>query len=187
MVIRKENAATGALLAGARFQITRVSSGNDSGLHGTVIGEWFTNHSGILVIAGLDPGFYIVEETQAPPNFTLSANTRQHVFMRPDDTSVVSVTFSNLPFSGLLVTLRDSVTSEPIQNGEFRITSSAGAVLGTGNGHFWTNLQGEILIPNVTPDSYVITQITVPPQYIISLVQSTQTIRMCAQIGCDKK
>jgi len=178
LVIRKENAVTGELLAGARFSVTRVSSGNDSGLHGTVIGEWTTNHSGILVIAGLDPGFYVIEETQAPPSFTLSANTRQHVFMRPDDTSVVSVTFSNMPFSGLLVTLRCSVTNAPIQNGEFRITNSAGAVLGTDNGHFWTNLQGEILIPNVTPDSYVITQVTVPPQFVINLVQSTQTIRV---------
>ena len=178
LVIRKENAVTGELLAGARFQITRVSSGSDSGLHGTIIGEWFTDHSGLLVIAGLDPGFYVVEETQAPPNFTLSANTRQHVFMRPDDTSVVSVTFSNLPFSGLLITLRCSVTSAPIQNGEFRVTNSAGAVVGTDNGIFWSNLQGEILIPNIAPDSYIITQVTVPPQYVINLVQSTQTIRV---------
>ena len=178
LVIRKENAVTGKLLAGARFSVTRVSSGDDSGLHGTVIGEWTTNHSGILVIAGLDPGFYIIEETQSPPNFTLAANTRQHVFMRPDDTSVVSVTFSNMPFSGLLITLRCSVTGAPIPRGEFRVTNSSGAVLGTDNGHFWTNLQGEIQIPNVTPDSYVITQVTVPPEFVIDLVQSTQTIRV---------
>ena len=178
LVIRKENAVTGELLAGARFSVTRVSSGDDSGLHGTVIGEWTTNHSGILVIAGLDPGFYIVEETQSPPNFTLSANTRQHVFMRPDDTSVVSVTFSNLPYSSLLVTLRCSVTSAPIPNGEFRITTSDGAVVGTNNGVFWTNLQGEILIPNVRPDSYIITQVTVPNTHVIILTQSTQTIRV---------
>jgi len=178
LVIRKENAVTGELLAGARFSVTRVSSGDDSGLHGTVIGEWTTNHSGILVIAGLDPGFYVIEETQSPPNFTLSANTRQHVFMRPDDTSVVSVTFSNMPFSGLLITLRCSVTSAPIQNGEFRVTTSDGAVVGTDNGIFWTNLQGEILIPNVRPDSYVITQVTVPDTHVINLTQSTQTIRV---------
>ena len=166
------------MLAGARFSVTRISSGDDSGMHGTVIGEWTTNHSGILVIAGLDPGFYIVEETQAPTNFTLSANTRQHVFMRPDDTSVVSVTFSNLPYASLLVTLRCSVTSAPIPNGEFRVTTSDGAVVGTNNGIFWTNLQGEILIPNVRPDSYVITQVTVPSTHVINLVQSTQTIRV---------
>ena len=178
LVIRKENAVTGELLAGARFSVTRVSSGNDSGLHGTVIGEWTTGHSGILVIAGLDPGFFVVEELIPPNNFTLSSNTRQHVFMRPDDTSVVSVTFSNMPFSGLLITLRCSVTGAPIPNGEFRVTNSAGAVVGTDNGHFWTSLQGEILIPNVTPDSYIITQVTVPSTHVINLVQSTQTIRV---------
>jgi len=178
LVIRKENAITGELLAGARFSLTRVSSGDDSGLHGTVIGEWQTGHSGILVIAGLDPGFYVIEETQSPPFFTLAAHTRQQVFMRPDDTSVVSVTFSNMPYSSLLVTLRCSVTSAPIQNGEFRVTTSDGAVVGTNNGIFWTNLQGEILIPNVRPDSYVITQVSVPDTHVIILTQSTQTIRV---------
>ena len=116
LVIRKENAITGELLAGARFSLTRVSSGNDSGLHGTTIGEWTTNSSGILVISGLDPGFFVIEEQVAPRYFTLSANTRQHVFMRPDDTSIVSVTFSNMPYSGMLITLRCSVTGTPIQN-----------------------------------------------------------------------
>jgi len=176
LVIRKEDATTGQLLAGARFGLTRVSSGNDSGLHGTVIGEFTTNSSGIIVIAGLDPGFYVIEELIPPTNFTLSANTRQHVFMRPDDTSVVSVTFANLPYGSLLITLRCSVTSAPIPNGEFRVTTSSGAVVGTNNGIFWTNLQGEILIPNVRPDSFVITQVSVPPQFTINLVQSTQTI-----------
>ena len=111
-------------MAGARFSVTRVSSGNDSGLHGTVVGEFDTNSSGIIVIAGLDPGFYIVEELIPPRNFTLDTNTRQHVFMRPDNTSVVSVTFSNLPYASLLVTLRDALTALPLADGEFRISAT---------------------------------------------------------------
>jgi len=178
LIIRKENAITGQLLQGATFSVTQISSGNDSGLAGTIIGYFTTNHSGIIVIAGLDPGYFLVEETIPPDNFTLSTNNRQHAFLRPDGTSIVEMTFSNLPYSSLIITLRCSVTSAPIPNGEFRITNSAGAVVGTDNGHFWTNLQGEILIPNVIPDSYVITQVTVPPQFVIQLVQSTQTIRV---------
>ncbi|MCL2853161.1 MAG: prealbumin-like fold domain-containing protein, partial [Defluviitaleaceae bacterium] len=135
-------------------------------------------HSGVIVISGLDPGYFVVEETVPPSNFTLSANNRQHAFLRPDGTSIVEVTFSNLPYSSMIITLRCSVTGAPIPNGEFKVTNSGGAVVGTDNGHFWTNLQGEILIPNVVPDSYVVTQVTVPPQYVIQLVQSTQTIRV---------
>ena len=178
LVIRKENAVTGELLQGATFSVTQISSGNDSGLAGTIIGHFITNHSGIIVIAGLDPGYFLVEETIPPDNFTLSTNNRQHAFLRPDGTSIVEMTFSNLPYSSLIITLRCSVTSAPIPNGEFRVTNSAGAVVGTDNGHFWTNLQGEILIPNVVPDSYVITQVTVPSLFVIDLVQSTQTIRV---------
>ena len=178
LIIRKENAVTGELLQGATFSVTQISSGNDSGLAGTVIGHFTTNHSGIIVISGLDPGYFLIEETIPPDNFTLSANNRQHAFLRPDGTSIVEVTFSNLPFSSMIITLRCSVTGAPIPNGEFRVTNSGGAVVGTDNGHFWTNLQGEILIPNVVPDSYVITQVTVPPLFVIDLVQSTQTIRV---------
>ena len=178
LIIRKENAITGELLQGATFSVTQISSGNDSGLAGTIIGYFTTNHSGIIVIAGLDPGYFLVEETVPPDNFTLSTNNRQHAFLRPDGTSIVEMTFSNLPYSSMIITLRCSVTGAPIPNGEFRITNSAGAVAGTDNGHFWTNLQGEILIPNAVPDSYVITQVTVPPQFVIRLVQSTQTIRV---------
>ena len=178
LIIRKEDATTGQLLQGATFSVTQISSGNDSGLAGTIIGHFTTNHSGIIVISGLDPGYFVVEETVPPPNFALSTNNRQHAFLRPDGTSIVEVTFSNLPYGSLIITLRCSVTSAPIPDAEFRITNSAGAVVGTDNGHFWTNLQGEILISNVVPDSYIITQVTVPPQFVINLVQSTQTIRV---------
>ena len=178
LIIRKENAVTGELLQGATFSVTQISSGNDSGLLGTVIGHFTTNHSGIIVISGLDPGYFVIEETIPPSNFTLSANNRQHAFLRPDGTSIVEVTFSNLPFSSMIVTLRDSVTSAPIPNAEFRITNSGGAVVGTDNGIYRTNLQGEILISNVIPDSYVITQITTSSNHVIGLANSTQTIRV---------
>jgi len=178
IIIRKENAVTGEPLGNATFSVTQISSGSESGLHGTIIGHFVTNASGIIVITGLDPGYLVIEEIIAPPNFTLSKSNRQHAFLRPDSTSVVELTFSNMPYSSLLVTLRCSVTSTPIPDGEFRITNSAGAVLGTANGHFRTNLQGEILIPNIAPDSFVITQVTVPPPFVINLTQSTQTIRV---------
>ena len=178
LIIRKENAITGELLQGATFSVTQISSGNDSGLAGTIIGYFTTGSSGIIVISGLNPGYFVIEEKIPPNFFTLSTNNRQHVFLRPDGTSIVEVTFSNLPYSSMIITLRCSVTGAPIPRGEFRVTNSAGAVVGTDNGHFWTNLQGEILIPNVIPDSYVITQVTVPNTHVINLVQSTQTIRV---------
>jgi len=106
LIIRKENAVTGELLQGATFSVTQISSGNDSGLLGTVIGHFTTNHSGVIVISGLDPGYFVIEETAPPDNFTLSANNRQHAFLRPDGTSIVEVTFSNLPYSSMIITLR---------------------------------------------------------------------------------
>jgi len=122
------------------------------------MGTWTTDNSGVIHITGLYPGYYLVREVIPPTNFALGINNIGHVFLRADGTSVVPLTFANDPYGSLLITLRNSVTGDPIQNGEFRVTTSAGTVLGTNNGHFWTNLQCEILIPNVRPDSYVITK-----------------------------
>jgi len=178
IVIRKENSVTGQLLQGATFSVTRVSSGNDSGQAGTIIGHFTTNHSGILVISGLDPGYFVIEETNPPPNFTLSLNSRQHVFLRPDDTSVVELTFSNDPYGSLLLSKSCSVTGVPLQNAEFRVVNSSGAVVGTANGLFRTNAQGEVLIPNLPPDSYVVTETRAPNGFILD--STPQTIRVNA-------
>lgn len=173
LVIRKESGVTGQLLQGARFSVTRISSGNDSGLAGTIIGEFTTNHSGVIVISGLDPGYYVVTETIPPANYTLSLNNRQHAFLRPDDTSVVELTFTNMPFGALVISKRCEVTGTPLQGAEFRVTNSAGAVIGTANGLFTTNAQGEIVIPNLPPGSYVVTETRAPQGFVLNSAPQT--------------
>ena len=181
IVIKKTDAATGQLLQGATFELIHVSSG-ESGTRGTVIGRFTTNHSGIIVITGLQPGTYVVEEVVPPPNYTLSVNNRQHVNLRPDGFSIVEVEFSNLPYGGLLITKRCETTGRPLQNAEFRVTDSGGAVVGTANGLFRTNQQGEILIPNLSPGSYIITEITAPIGFELNSTPQTIQINATGQI-----
>ena len=177
IVIKKSDATTGRLLQGATFELIYVSTG-ESGTRGTVIGRFTTNHSGIIVITGLEPGAYVVEESAPPPNYTLSANNRQHAFLRPDGFSIVEMEFSNHPFGSLLITKRCAVSGAPLHDAEFRVTDSSGAVVVASNGLFRTSLQGEILIPNLPPDSYIITETIAPNGYEAD--SAPQTIRVNA-------
>ena len=175
IIIRKICNRTGQLLPNATFDLIHISQGQ-TGTQGQVVGTFTTNHTGIIVITGLLPGSYAVEEVTAPPNFTLSGQTRQLAWLAPDNHSIVELTFANEPFGSLLVSLRCEVTGEPLQNAEFRVTNSAGAVVGTANGLHRTNQQGEFLIPNVPPDTYIVTQTLAPSGYTFGSVQLHQTI-----------
>ena len=54
-----------------------------------------------------------------------------------------------------LVILRiDAVTTMPLQDAEFMVTTSDGAVVGTSNGIFVSDSTGLIEIPNLTRGSY---------------------------------
>jgi uncharacterized surface anchored protein len=133
IVIKKQDATNGNLLAGATFDLIYTTSG-ESGTKGTVIGTFTTDHSGVIVITGLEPGNYVVEEVQAPPKYTLSLNNRQNVNLKADGTSIVETTFSNYPYGSLLIHKVDSITRALLSGAEFLVTDSEGTVVGTSNG-----------------------------------------------------
>jgi len=177
IVIKKSCSVTGQLLPGATFEVIHTSAG-ESGTRGTVIGRFTTGHSGIIVLTGLVPGSFVVEEVSPPNNFTLSVNNTQHVFLQPDGHSIVEVNFANDPYGSLLIIKRCAVTGRPLHNAEFRVTSSDGAVIGSANGLFRTSQYGEILIPNIPPQSVVVTEIRAPSGFILD--SAPQTIRINA-------
>ncbi len=180
IVIKKTDANTSEMLAGAVFEVRKVS-GDISGNSGTIIGRYNTDNSGIIVITGLEAGAYIIEEVQPPTNYLLSENSKQQAWLKADGTSVVEVTFANYPYGSLLISKVDALTNKPLANAKFKVTTGDGTVAGSDNGVFVTNSNGEILVPNLKPDSYVITELEAPAGY--SLDTTPQTI----QIGTDGK
>ena len=66
-----------------------------------------------------------------------------------------------------------------MQGGEFRVTNSAGNVVGSANGIFFTNQQGEFTIPNLGVDSFVVTQLKAPTGFRLNHSdgqQNSQTV-----------
>lgn len=175
IVIKKTDANTSKLLAGAAFEVRKVS-GDISGNSGTIIGRYTTDDSGIIVITGLETGAYIIEEVQPPANYLLSENSKQQAWLKADGTSVIEVTFANYPYGHLLITKTDADTKKPLAGAKFKVTTADGTVVGNANGEFMTDSNGEILIPNVKPDSYVVTEIQAPDGYEIS--EEAKTIKV---------
>ncbi len=175
IVIKKSDAITTELLAGATFELRKVSE-DISGNSGTIIGRYTTDSSGIIVITGLEAGAYIIEEVSPPENYLLVENNSQQAWLKADGTSVVEMTFSNYPYGSLLITKVDANTNEPLLGAVFKVTRGDGTVVGTANGEFTTDHTGQILIPNLKPDTYVVTEIKAPDGYTLNSTPQTITI-----------
>jgi TQXA domain-containing protein len=180
IVIKKTHAVTGELLPGAVFELYRADE-QVSGVPGTAIGRYTTDSSGVIVITGLEPGFYVVKEVQAPANFLISENSQQNGFLKADGTTVLEFSFANYPYGSLLISKTDALTGEPLAGARFKVTDAAGAVIGSANGEYVTGSQGEILIPNVKPGAVVVTELQPPTHYAIDTAPRT------VQIGTDGK
>ncbi|SHK53271.1 SpaA isopeptide-forming pilin-related protein [Anaerotignum lactatifermentans] len=178
LAIKKADANTGEMLDGATFEVFRIT-GETSGQNGKLICTATTDNSGVIVITGLEAGAYAVRETKAPNNYIIAETDMQTVNMKADGTSVVEVVFRNYPYGSLLITKVDALTNKPLSNATFQVTTGDGTVVGNSNGMYTTNSDGEILIPNLKPGSYVVTERIAPEGYACDT--KPQTI----EIGTD--
>ena len=180
IVIKKVDANTSELLDGAAFEVRKVTE-DISGNSGTIIGRYTTDNSGVIVITGLEPGGYIIEEVKPPTNYLLSENSQQQAWLKADGTSIVEVTFANYPYGSLLVSKTDALTGKPLANAKFKVTTGAGTAAGSSNGEFVTNENGEFLVSNLKPGSYVVTELEAPQNYVLDTTPQT------VDIGTDGK
>jgi len=175
IVIKKTDANTGELLSGAAFELYKAD-GQESGQPGTLIGRYVTDASGIVVVVGLDSGYYVCKEVEAPPNYLIAETSLQNGFLKPDGTSVLEFTFRNLPYGSILITKTDGLTNQPLSGVVFKVTDATGAVVGNANGEYTTDSAGKILIPNVKPADYVITELRSAPNYALDGTPKTLSV-----------
>ncbi len=178
IVIKKVDALTGQLLNGATFELIKVAEGV-SGSQGTTIGNYTTDHTGVIVVTGLSSGHYIVRESKAPINYDMNVNNQQQAFLAEDGTSIVELMFSNYPYGRLIINKMDTDTKEPLQGATFEVTNSKGEYVGTaGKGHYSTDVEGSITIDNLPPDSYVVTEIKAPTNYAIDQENNVKVVQI---------
>ena len=94
---------------------------------------------------------------------------------------MVTVEFRNQPKGNLSIVKQDSVTKEPLEGVEFKITYADGSYVdaegGTlsSTGLYWTDKEGEITISGIS-GTVVVTEIETIPGYTIDENTRTQTV-----------
>ncbi|MCL2776340.1 MAG: SpaA isopeptide-forming pilin-related protein, partial [Oscillospiraceae bacterium] len=160
--IVKVDKETRGALSGAEFKVTRAN--------GEVIGIKTTDIGGNAIFDDLEPGTYIVTETRAPDGYVLDA-TSQTVVVTSD--KITTVNFENRPYSGIQIIKKNSVTGTVVAGAEFRVTKTNGETVGS----YTTDSSGTVIVENLVPGSYVITETKAPQFYVLNSTPQTIEVK----------
>ena len=174
LVIQKKDSVTGALIAGAQFQVTYANGGfvdNDNG-HLSSNGLYTTDDKGEIRISGIT-GTVVAKEVKPAPGYVIDQSTQtQTVTVNAMDTQ--TLTFLNEPLCSLTLTKLDSVTGKPIPGTEFTVRDGSGTVLG----RYTTGKDGTVTVTGLIPGStVVVTETKVPDGYVLNPTPQTITVK----------
>ena len=175
VLVKKVDAVTNAPISDVEFLVTD----SDGNLIGNANGKFVTDSAGTFTITDIAPGTtLIIKETRAMDGYLLD-DTPQTVKVKSNE--VVTVEFRNAPKGNLIIVKQDSVTKEPLEGVEFKITYADGSYVdaegGTlsSTGLYWTDKEGEITISGIS-GTVVVTEIETIPGYTIDENTRTQTV-----------
>jgi uncharacterized surface anchored protein len=160
--IRKINALTGAPLANAVFVVRRQN--------GEYIGEYTTGISGNVSVPATVPGWFVIQELTAPAGFELDSVAKT-VEVKPAIPSVV--TFADKPLSGIEILKTDAKTGVPLQGAVFTVDRVNGERIGK----YTTDISGKILVPDLSENVYIISEVQAPAEYILDAIPQTVEVK----------
>ena len=175
VLVKKVDAVTNAPISDVEFLVTD----SDGNLIGNANGKFVTDSAGAFTITDVAPGTtLIIKETRAKAGYILD-DTPQTVKVKSNE--VVTVEFRNAPKGNLIIVKQDSVTKEPLEGVEFKITYADGSYVdaegGTlsSTGLYRTDKAGKITISGIS-GTVVVTEIETIPGYTIDENTRTQTV-----------
>ena len=157
--LMKIDAQTGEPLSDVQFRIREVN-GSYNELH-------FTNKDGLIVLEGMNPGAYTVQETK-PKNGWVADDTIHTVYLEENKTTTIEL--SNLRKPDLFIKKVDSITGSPIKGVKFQIwRGSDDTQTGEYNdlGTFYTDENGLIHLVRANTGWYKIQELEPAPGYTI--------------------
>ena len=175
VLVKKVDAVTNAPISDVEFLVTD----SDGNLIGNANGKFVTDSAGTFTITDIAPGTtLVIKETRAKDGYLLD-DTPQTVKVKSNE--VVTVEFRNAPKGNLIIVKQDSVTKEPLEGVEFKITYADGSYVdaegGTlsSTGLYWTDKEGKISISGIS-GTIVATEVQTIPGYAIDENTRTQTV-----------
>lgn len=151
LLIKKVDAQTRKPLAGASFKVTR---GDGSVVRENVVSD----ANGIVHLAELDTGTYIITETKAPSGYVID-ETPKTVELRAGQT--YEVVFSNSRSYGLQIRKIIKGTNKPLSGCVFRVAKANGEIIGK----YTTNSAGLATVSGLEDGVYVVTELSCPEGY----------------------
>ena len=175
VLVKKVDAVTNAPISDVEFLVTD----SDGNLIGNANGKFVTDSAGTFTITDVAPGTtLIIKETRAKAGYILD-DTPQTVKVKSNE--VTTLEFRNAPKGNLIIVKQDSVTKEPLEGVEFKITYADGSYVdaegGTlsSTGLYRTDKAGKITISGIS-GTVVVTEIETIPGYTIDENSRTQTV-----------
>ena len=175
VLVKKVDAVTNAPISDVEFLVTD----SDGNLIGNANGKFVTDSAGTFTITDVAPGTtLVIKEIRAKVGYILD-DTPQTVKVKSNE--VVTVEFRNQPKGNLIIIKQDSVTKEPLEGVEFKITYADGSYVdaegGTlsSTGLYRTDKAGKITISGIS-GTVVVTEIETIPGYTIDETTRTQTV-----------
>ena len=175
LLIKKVSSADNSPISDVQFFVTE----SDDSVVGDGNGYFVTDSAGTILIEGIDPGTTLVaKETRAKEGYLLD-DTPQTAQIKAGQT--VTLEFRNQPLGNLIVHKLDSVTKEPLEGVQFKITYADGSYLADQSGHlssnglYWTNSEGQIILSGIT-GTVVVTELESVPGYTIDPNTQSQTV-----------
>lgn len=176
LLIKKIDSVSREPLSDVEFFVTT----SDGTVVGNANGKFVTDSAGTVLIENIDPGTtLVVKETRTKDNTYILDDTPQTARIKAGQT--VTLEFRNQPKGNLIINKQDSVTKEPLEGVQFKITYADGRVVDadggqlSSNGLYWTDKNGQIKITGIT-GTIVATEMQSIPGYTIHEETRSQTV-----------
>ena len=173
--IIKKDANTREPLEGVQFMVTKTNGA----VVGNGTGVFTTDADGKIIINGLEPEMtVIIKEVRAKDGYLLDDTPKQATIKSNE---VTTVEFLNQPLGGLRIVKLDSVTKQPLEGVQFKVTYDDGSYVPdeggklSSNGIYRTDKNGEILISDIV-GTLVVTETQTIPGYVIDEETRSQTV-----------
>ena len=157
-----KTSADGSALDGVTFKITPIGDASHSI-------DRTTQNGGEILVEGLEPGIYSVVETATLPDHILDT-TEYHVELSPGKTAEIHLQNDRRP--SLIISKRDKDTGDPIQGVTFTLRGADGPTITTKP----TGPDGKVVITDLLPGVYTVTEQSVPENYILDTTPQTVTL-----------
>ena len=175
VLVKKVDAVTNAPISDVEFLVTD----SDGNLIGNSNGKFVTDSAGTFTIMDVAPGTtLIIKESRTRDGYLLD-DTPQTVKVKSNE--VTTLEFRNQPKGNLIIVKQDSVTKEPLEGVEFKITYADGSYVDAAGGTlsstglYRTDKEGKITISGIS-GTVVVTEIKTIPGYTIDENTRTQTV-----------